>query len=160
MDHSSSFDQFYAARGPSLVRALYLATGDLERAEACVQEAFIRAWKGWRKLESNDPVGWVRTVAWRLAIDDWRRTQRFADAIRRVVPAPASEPEEAALMARGLLQLMTVDHAAVAMLYYVDDLAIADIATILDVPEGTIKSRLSTARNKIRERWLTEEEKR
>ncbi|WP_216658507.1 sigma factor [Nocardioides sp. zg-1230] len=63
MSNSGSFDAFYAARAPRLVRNIYLRTGDATRAEDCVQEAFVRAWRRWDRLENDDPVGWVTTVA-------------------------------------------------------------------------------------------------
>ena len=51
-----------------------------------MQEAFVRAWERWDRLD-QDPVAWVRTVAWRLAAKDWRRRGNLARIMSRHWPS-------------------------------------------------------------------------
>jgi RNA polymerase sigma-70 factor, ECF subfamily len=71
---ATDFDAIYAATAPRLVGQLYLLIGDLSEAQDCVQEAFARAWLRWDSLTDGrgDPVGWVKTTAYRLAVSHWR----------------------------------------------------------------------------------------
>lgn len=153
-DREARFDAFYNARSAQLVRSLYLACGDLTRAEDCAQEAFLRAWRRWSKLEGDDPVGWVRTVAWRLCVSDWRSTQRLQGALARLKLVDATTPDTAAgsplTNALGLLDALPIDQRRVAVLYYIEDLPVDDIAALLAVPPGTVKSRLSRGREALR----------
>lgn len=153
-DRETGFDAFYNARSAQLVRSLYLACGDLTRSEDCVQEAFLRAWKRWPRLEGEDPVGWVRTVAWRLCVSDWRSAQRLRRTLTRMRLADETAPDTSAgsplTNTLGLLDTLPIDQRRVAVLYYVEDLPVDDIAALLNVPPGTVKSRLSRSREALR----------
>lgn len=153
MSNSGSFDAFYAARAPRLVRNIYLRTGDATRAEDCVQEAFVRAWRRWDRLENDDPVGWVTTVAWRLAIRDWRRTLREAGA-RLGLEARSREhirPSDELLHLHEALVRLTPVQRDVLVLHYLEDMAVWDVSVLLRMPEGTVKSHLSRGRDALRE---------
>lgn len=151
MRDPESFDAFYAARAPRLLRNIYLRTGDVSRAEDCVQEAFIRAWRRWGTLENEDPVGWVTTVAWRLAIRDWHRNLREARAWmakddNQVVGPPADE----LLDLRDALAKLPSAQGDVLVLHYLEDLPILKIASLLGMPEGTVKSHLYRGREELK----------
>jgi len=147
----SAFDDFYTARLPGLVHALFLAGGDLERAEDCAQEAFVRAWRQWRKLEGDDPVGWVRTVAWRLCVDDWRGRRRESAALAKLRGPHESRMDfEDVHGVLALLAGLPREQAVVLVLHYVEDLAVDEVAEVLRLPVGTVKSRLSRARDTLR----------
>lgn len=154
------FDAFYAAAAPRLTQHLYLATGDLTRAQDCAQEAFLRAWHRWDTLSDTvaDPYSWVRAVAWRLAVSDWRRAMAQLRALVRHGPpgdAPALSPDETAV--RQALADLPLEQRAALVLHYFADLPVREIAQVLDVPEGTIKARLSRGRAAL-SRTLSEEE--
>jgi RNA polymerase sigma-70 factor (ECF subfamily) len=72
----ASFDEFYAAQYGNLTVQLYMYFGDRQEAHAIVQEAFCRAYARWRIVSQyEDPIGWVRRVAWNQALSKWRRTK-------------------------------------------------------------------------------------
>ena len=160
MRDEEDFDAFYAAWGPRLVRNIYLGTGDHGRAQDCVQEAFIRAWQRWGKLRGDeDPVAWVRTVAWRLACNDWRRVTRQAAALLRRGPdIDVVPPPDEAVAVRDVLNRLPPHESLVAALYYFEDLSVKQVAEILAVPEGTVKTRLFRARAGLRNALAMEEE--
>ncbi|WP_331272468.1 sigma factor [Motilibacter aurantiacus] len=90
---SAGFSAFYAATAPRMVQHLFLLTGDLSRAQECVQDAYAQAWRRWPHLQDGDPAAWVRRVGWRLAVSDWRRRAAFWRALaRHGVPADAPRP--------------------------------------------------------------------
>jgi RNA polymerase sigma-70 factor, ECF subfamily len=153
MGNSGSFDAFYAARAPKLVRNIYLRTGDATRAEDCVQEAFVRAWRRWDRLESDDPVGWVTAVAWRLAIRDWRRTLREAAARVGLDARPREHirPPDELIHLHHALGKLTPAQRDVLVLHYLDDMPVRDVSMLLRMPEGTVKSHLSRGRVALRE---------
>lgn len=137
------------------MRAIYLSTGDLDRAEECVQEAMVRAWQRWNRFHSDDPVRWVQQVAWRLAVSDWRGRKRLAKALVRHGATTRLEtppPDAAILEVEGMLQALPKDQRTVVVLHYLEDVPVAEVAEILGVPEGTVKSRLSRARTKLADR--------
>ena len=78
------FTAFFQSAYPRVVGQLRLLTGDQASAEDVAQEAFIRAATRWRQLAHYDqPEAWVRTTAFRLAIDLLRRTRRHRRALAR-----------------------------------------------------------------------------
>jgi RNA polymerase sigma-70 factor (ECF subfamily) len=150
-DHRS-FDAFYAATAQRLTRHLYLATGDLTRAEECTQEAYLRAWQRWHLMGEGDrdPVAWVRTVAWRLAVNDWRRLTRSLRAFARAGPPPdVPAPSTDVVAVRDALHLLPTAQRAVLVLRYYEDLTVREIADVLGVPEGTVKARLARGRTAL-----------
>jgi RNA polymerase sigma-70 factor (ECF subfamily) len=140
--------EFYAAQQPRLVGVVSLLTGSRTEAEDIVQEAFVRLVPRWGKVSRYEsPEGWLRLVAVRLAGNRHRNATRFASLLRRLpahgVPDPADGQEID--LERALAQLPMPSRQA-AVLYYVCDLAVPEIATTLGIAEGTVKSRLSRAR--------------
>lgn len=149
MRDERSFDVFYASFAPRLVRHLYLATGDLERAQDCAQEAFLRAWRRWDTVgaETADPVAWVRTVAWRLAVNDWRRSVAHLRALARhgaPPDTPSLSPDAVAV--RTAIARLPREQQVTLVLHHVAGLPVREVAQVLDVAEGTVKARLSRAR--------------
>ncbi|MFC8915082.1 SigE family RNA polymerase sigma factor [Streptomyces sp. WAC05374] len=147
------FQELYAHSVTRLVGQLYLMTGDLHEAQDVVQEAFVRAW-GRRSRLSRDagPEAWVRTVAWRLAVSRWRRRGRAAEAWRRhaggrpdTVPAPG--PGTVALVSA--LRRLPDRQRRAAVLHYVCDLTVEQVAAETGTSAGTVKTHLSRARNAL-----------
>jgi RNA polymerase sigma-70 factor (ECF subfamily) len=144
------FSEFYAAHFHSLTVQLFAHTGDLNEAQDVVQEAFCRALARWSRLITyDDPVAWVRRVAWNLATSRWRRVRTAMTFARKqreeLVPEPS--PDRVVLVA-ALAKLPEKQRQAV-VLHYLADLPLAVIAAELDVAEGTVKSWLHRARTAL-----------
>ena len=87
----ATFEEFYGACFDRLVGQLALVTGSMAEAEDVVQEAFLRAAARWPSLRHYDvPEQWVRRVALRLAINQFRRARRRGAALVRLGPADPS----------------------------------------------------------------------
>ncbi|GGM32304.1 RNA polymerase sigma24 factor [Micromonospora sonchi] len=141
------FDKLYHTHFRSLTLQLAAYCGDLSQAQDLVQEAFCRAYARWSRLSRyDDPVGWVRRVAWNLAASRWRRVRTAQSWLRRQrqehVAGP--EPDRVALTA-ALAQLPPTQRRAV-VLHYLADLSVTQIAQQEEVPEGTVKSWLHRGR--------------
>lgn len=145
---SDDFDAFYHATARQVVAHVYALCGDLAQAQDVTQEAYARAWQRWPKLASYDnPEGWVRTVAWRIAASWWRTTRRRLLA-RGLVAAESTRsgpsPDRVALI-QALRQLPQAQRRVV-VLHYVYDLPVAQIAVETAMPTGTVKVYLARGR--------------
>jgi RNA polymerase sigma-70 factor, ECF subfamily len=146
------FDDFYVASFRRLTGQVYAMIGNLDEAQECVQEAFVRAWAHRRQLEKADhPEAWVRTTAYRLAVSRWRRTTRSrrpADrSVARPTETPAIDENHVALVA-ALRRLPEAQRQAL-VLHHIADLPVHAVAQEVGVPEGTIKARLSRGRTAL-----------
>ncbi|MEV6366763.1 SigE family RNA polymerase sigma factor [Micromonospora musae] len=144
------FDGLYHAHFRSLTLQLAAYCGDLPQAQDLVQEAFCRAFARWSRVSRyDDPVAWVRRVAWNLATSRWRRLRTAQSWLRRQreehMPGPG--PERVALTA-ALAQLPANQRRAV-VLHYLADLSVGQIAEQEGVPEGTVKSWLYRGRTAL-----------
>jgi len=144
------FEDFFAANFAFLVVQLNAHTGSLVEAQDAVQEAFCRAWPRWQTISAyDDPVGWVRRVAWNIATSRWRRTRTALAFGRRhraeVVPEPC--PDQVDLVA-ALAKLPPAQRRAV-ILFYLAGLSVAEIAFDCEVAEGTVKSWLHRGRTAL-----------
>jgi RNA polymerase sigma-70 factor, ECF subfamily len=149
---SADFDAFYIGAVRRVVLFLYAACGDRSEAQDVAQEAFARAWQHWSRVAAyDDPEAWVRTVAWRLMVNRWRGLRRWLTARTRMGPpddvVDSPSPDRVAVV--DALQRLPQPQRQVIALYYLLDMPVRDIATSVGVPEGTVKARLSRARNAL-----------
>ncbi|WP_148232494.1 RNA polymerase sigma factor [Janibacter sp. HTCC2649] len=148
---SSAFDVFYRATAPRVVHLVYAATGDLTLAQEATQEAFARAWRDWKRVSTHDdPVAWVRTVARRIAISEWRHGQARGRAHTRhgMTETVGSPSDDRVAVVAALRQLSPVLRETVA-LHYLADRSLEQIAQELEVPIGTVKARLHRGRAQL-----------
>lgn len=147
-----TFEAVFDAHYERLVRALTVVAGDRDLAADAVQDAFVKAHLRWSKISRyDDPSGWVRRVAINRLRDEHRRSRRKRKAVERLAGRPdtAHEAPDIDEFGRLLAQLPRQQRLATA-LFYVDGLSIAEIAGTLDLSEGTVKSHLHDARNRLR----------
>ncbi len=151
MRETDDFDAFFAMTSDRLIGQVFAMTGDLSEAEDAVQEAYIRAWQRWPQVSGYDnPEAWLRTVAYRIAVNSWRKAKNRLTAHhradrRREQPAPS--PDGLALASA--LQKIPKAQRQVIVLYHVADLSIDEIARELGVPTGTVKARLARGRKAL-----------
>ncbi|HET8569353.1 MAG TPA: RNA polymerase sigma factor [Candidatus Limnocylindria bacterium] len=137
----------YERHGPELSAFAYRLTGDMEAARDIVQDTFARAIERERSLRDRGAVrAWLYRIAARLVVS--RRRRR---AILAFVPfagterAPEPDADTAALVRTALARIPS--HEAVALvLAYHEGLSRAEIASVLDVPEETVRTRIHRGR--------------
>jgi RNA polymerase sigma-70 factor (ECF subfamily) len=126
-------------------------TGDLHAAEEVVQEAFTRASVRWSRLRDYDvPEAWVRRVAMNLAADRARGLRRQARAVLRLGSPPTvpSVSVETLALVQALRTLPVRQRQAI-VLHYLVDLPVEEVARILAVRGGTVKSLLAHGRRSL-----------
>lgn len=118
------------------------------------QEALVAVFRSLRSL--RDPAalyGWVRAIAVREAVRVARRDAKAAPDDLAELPAPG-DPQLGADI-RDVLNRLSPEHRAVLVLRDVEGLDERAAAALLEVPEGTVKSRLHRARNSFRKAWTS-----
>lgn len=145
-DFAATVDRYY----PGLVQRLTLVLHDAEDAKDVAQEAYMRAFKAWDRFEGTDARAWLHTIALRLAFNRLRR-RRLWDRFLRGQAAPPSwvVPDRLDLW-RALGDLRPQERAAL-LLNVIDGYTQAEIARILDAPEGTVASWVSAAKRRLRD---------
>ena len=149
MADDAGFDEFYLATRVDLLRQLTAMTGEPEMAQDVLQEAYARAWQRWTRVaDLESPAAWVRTVAWRLAVSQFRR-RKVADRVllglRRRPADPAPSPEHSWDLDQALQQLNPVYRQAL-VLHDLYGFTMEQVAAECGVAVGTIKSRLARGR--------------
>jgi RNA polymerase sigma-70 factor, ECF subfamily len=142
------FDELYRTSRDRLVIQIAAITGDPSEARDFVQEAFIRAWTKWDRISSyEDREGWIRQVAYRLAVGRWRRSRRLL--LRAEVDQEGIEmPGEQAGVIEALQRLPSMERRAI-VLHHVSGLSVEETAVELLAPIGTVKSWLSRGRKHL-----------
>lgn len=157
-DQQALADLFLLYRLP-LFHYLLQFTTDHGLAEELLQDVFVAVWRNAGTFEGRSPVkAWLFGIARRRACKTLRRRELAFTDLAELETMPAHNPEpEAALLARmehaGLLEAiahMTVVHREVLLLIFVHGFSYQEVADILEVPVGTVKSRLSNARRSLR----------
>jgi RNA polymerase sigma-70 factor (ECF subfamily) len=153
----ADFEGLYLAHR-DLVRRVAYNLGGLEDLDDIVQETFVRLWKGLEGFRGEaSPRTWVYRVTLNTARDHWRKRGRYKSAMARYTqeaPPPSQKgPEQerwelGQAVARGLAGL-SAEHREAVTLCYLEGLSVAEAADAAGVPEGTIKSRLHHAREKL-----------
>jgi RNA polymerase sigma-70 factor (ECF subfamily) len=143
----SDIEEFYAAHFQNLTIALFAYTGDFHVAQELVQEAFCRAIPRWEKLvQYEDPLGWVRKVAFNLAISRWRRARTALYFARRQREEHIAGPSPDRVAIVAALRNLAPKHRRVVVLHHLADMPISEIAEAEGVPEGTVRVWLHRGR--------------
>ncbi|MER7583608.1 sigma-70 family RNA polymerase sigma factor [Kitasatospora sp. NPDC097691] len=136
----------------------------LQDAPDAAQEAMIAIVRNLRRLNSPEALfGWARAIAAREAVRFASRASGELSRPSRAAPGAAADeqPEvrdgELAADIRDVLERLPPDHRAVLTLRHVEGLDEQSVAEILDLPLGTVRSRLFRARRGFRTAWTVED---
>ncbi|HNV70728.1 MAG TPA: sigma-70 family RNA polymerase sigma factor [Candidatus Ozemobacteraceae bacterium] len=156
-----AFGQLIQRYQALVYRFLFHFTGNASDAEDLTQETFLNLY---RKLDLHDPKrkfsAWLLTMARNLAVSQHRRRtptplapEIVAEAIRDVLPSPESSAvwNETANELHLTIQKLPDDLREAVIFRYLLDLQINEIAVLLELPEGTVKSRVFKARQELRD---------
>ncbi len=140
------FDEFVAARRIALLRSAVLMGCPQSDAEDIVQSALLRCYRSWRRIQRADrPDAYVYRVLLNVLRDAQAR-RWVSETPTAQVPEQVLDPDHATgLMVRAALARMRPDHREVLVLRYYADLSEHEIATVLGIAPGTVKSRAARA---------------
>lgn len=149
------FGDYVAARGAAWLRIAYLLTGNRADAEDLLQTALAKTYVAWERIEDKAALdGYVRRVLVNTQTSIWRR-RRIDEYATDTVPEEISvdlDPDRHALhdvMWTALNRLPRRQRAMVVLRYY-EDMTEAEVASIMGVSVGTVKSTVSRAIAKLR----------
>jgi RNA polymerase sigma-70 factor (ECF subfamily) len=141
------FEAFYAANFQRLSLQLYAYTGDIGQAQDFVQEAFCRALPKWNRISRyDDPVAWLRKVAWNLATSRFRRLRVQQAHARRYREEHVEGPGPDRVALARALKALPENHRRAVILFHLADLSVTEIAEQEKVAEGTVKAWLHRGR--------------
>ena len=145
---AGQFDAFYRREYPGL-RAVAAALGGTDVADDLVQDTLLRALVQWRRVSSLErPGGWCHRVLLNVCRSWYRRRRteaRHWSRQRAVEPVTSGPSADTVAFCRAARKLPTRPRSAV-VLFYIGDRPVAEVASILGVPEGTVRSDLTRAR--------------
>jgi RNA polymerase sigma-70 factor, ECF subfamily len=139
-------EQLFRAHWPRAYRAAFLIVHDAAAAEDIAQESFIAAVRALDRFDRRRPFGpWLHRIVANRAID-WARARTARAEVELGEPPAAavdghSEYGDPVPIAAGLLEL-SPEHRAVIVLRYLLDYTPGEIADLLELPRGTVNSRL------------------
>ena len=155
---SRPFADALVAQLPALRRYARALTGNAALADDLVQDSIERALGQEAQLrELGRMAGWLRRILYHLYIDEIRRGRRrgreqdiadLADRLELSAPAPDNSAVREFTHA---VNRLTVEHRQILLLVSVEELSYREIAEELDIPLGTVMSRLARARERLRE---------
>ena len=148
----SDLEALFRAHWPRAYRAAYLVVHDAAAAEDIAQEAFLAAVRALDRFDRRRPFApWLHRIAVNRAID-WARARELRREVELVEPAgaPMREPADAKPLAAGLAALAP-EHRAVIVMRYLLDYTPGEIADLLELPRGTVNSRLRRGLDRLGE---------
>lgn len=143
---------FYAEQFDRVRGSLVLFTGSRDVGEELAQEAFVRACQHWDKVRAMDaPGAWVHRVGINLAISRGRKLRSERRPHRRLRDEVLLDSVTGDADIRAALLALGSDERAVVVLRFYGDLSVAQVADVLAIPEGTVKTRTRTGLAALRE---------
>lgn len=162
-DDLDAFEVLFNRYGALIFRTAYGLTGDRHAAEEVLQDTFARAYRHRQRLRTDISVApWLHRVAMNLCFSRLKRRRlpsvpmleetlgRLRDGA--IEPAERAERQELRQIVREGIAALPPKHQSVVVLYYLDGLSLLETADVLELPLGTVKSRLHYALRALRVR--------
>ena len=151
---SAWFDALYTRYASDIIRVSYFYLGDRGKAEDVCHDAFVSQFVNRPALEPGHEKTWLLKVAMNRCRDIWRsawvRRVISGSPAFEMIPAPdtlGKHMEKAEVLQA--VHSLPADFREIFILYYYQGYGISEISGILNLPEGTISSRLSRGRKKL-----------
>jgi RNA polymerase sigma-70 factor (ECF subfamily) len=139
---ASDLEALFRTHWPRAFRAAYLVTHDAGAAEDIAQESFLAAIRALDRFDRKRPFGpWLHRIVVNRAID-WTRARRLRAEVELSESVPAPEPPRQGGETFAALTRLSPEHRAVIVMRYLLDFTPGEIAEALDLPRGTVNSRL------------------
>jgi RNA polymerase sigma-70 factor (ECF subfamily) len=147
-----AFDVWYRETAPRLSVFLRHLLGNPQAAEDVMQDTFTQAWRCSQGFDPDRGTlrAWLYGIARKQAAEYWRR-YKAADPLEIENAAPGGA--EASSIMADLLRRLPADQRTLLWLREVEGQSYAELAAILDIPIGTVRSRLFAAREALRAIW-------
>jgi RNA polymerase sigma-70 factor (ECF subfamily) len=158
----TDFDDWYRREARRVAALVYTLSGSRGAAEEITQDAFLEAHRQWGAVaQMTNPGGWVRAVAMNKSRSRLRRRAAEARAYTKHLGRQRSRPEEMPEPADhfwAAVRALPTQQAKCVALHYLEDRSVDDIAEILEISLGSVKTHLSRARAALATTLGTEED--
>ena len=139
-----AYCEFFAARRHACLRLAYAMLGSWSAAEDATQQTFVVLYSRWPRISPDKVEAYTRRVLVNTCFAVYR--QRGREVLVEEVPEHgACEDREERLALLAAVRDLDPRDRAVLALRFLDDLPVAEVAQVLDLPEGTVKSQTSRA---------------
>jgi RNA polymerase sigma-70 factor (ECF subfamily) len=151
-----AFGELFSLHWPRVHRASYLIVRDSAAAEDIAQEAFMAALRHLDRFDARRPLGpWLHRIVVNRSID-WTRTSRLRSEVHadpwledEGVPGPDAAVPEVSGELMSALGRLSVERRAVVVMRFLLDYTPSEIAAALELPTGTVNSRLRRALDEL-----------
>jgi RNA polymerase sigma-70 factor (ECF subfamily) len=136
-----------------IFRWLFHLTGNRDIAQELTQQTFVRAWERLASLRNELSLkAWLHQIAYH-EYTRWLRDKRDHASLEDsdLFTCDHSDQTVDSVRLKQALSKLPPDHRETFLLYNVQGLSVAEVAAALDIPEGTVKSRLFFSRKRLRE---------
>ncbi len=150
----STFARLYELYANDVLRFCYFYLGNRQQAEDVCQDVFVRLLTAQPELQQGSEKAWLLKVALNRCKDLWRsswlKRVMLGSPTLELIPGPdeIADLEETASVMQAVHALPS-EFREVVLLYYYQGFGISEIAQMLNLPEGTISSRLSRSRKRL-----------
>ena len=150
----ADFRDYVASRSRALLRTAYLLTGNAADAEDLVQSALAKTYQAWGRIQDRGALdGYVRRAMVNTHISWWRRRRVEEFPTDEIPDQPMADPSADTdlhdVLQRAIGRLPQRMRAAVVLRFY-QDMSEAEVADVLGISQGTVKSTVSRAMAKLR----------
>jgi RNA polymerase sigma-70 factor (ECF subfamily) len=156
---AAAWESLMRTHQEAVFRFAYLLLGDPDDAEDVAQESFLRAWKYLKRFDATRPLKpWLLSITANLASNRRRSAGRYFAALMRAfrdeptttrIEEKSAQDLEAAELHNAVQKLAPDDQQIIYLRYFLD-LSVNETSQVLQVAEGTVKSKLSRALEKLR----------
>lgn len=155
--------ELYEQHRSMVYRTALAITHDERAAEDILQECFVRLYTYADTVDRTRPLNpWLYRVTVNLAYDWFTKSRwvqpldellEWLSGLPSVFPPPdrSAETKETTRLVREVIDDLPAAHRVVVVLFYLEELPVDEIGQILEIPVGTVKSRLHYARQRLRE---------
>jgi len=166
------FEAIYHRYKNMVLKLAYLTLGDAQDAEDAMQEVFIKVYRAWDSYnpERGHINAWLHRITINQCISQRRRKSLPSFSLERSqkegldlpdtsLPLPERlliKKEESQIIQKAM-NLLDMKHRAIIAMRYFDNLSYNEIAQILEIPVGTVKSRINTAIKTLRRELMDKE---
>ncbi len=147
----AEFAEYFNARAPGLRRLAFSLCGDWHTADDLVQTTFVKLYGHWRRVRSGAVDAYTRRILINSYLSHRRNLRR--EHVTPDVPelaAPGELPDPSREIARALAAL-PARQRAVVVLRHLEDLSVTEVADLLGIAEGTVKSQTARGVAALRE---------
>lgn len=159
----ATLGELYELFKDTVYRTALAITRDKHAAEDILQECFVRLYHYAASVDADRPLKpWLYRVVVNLSYDWFSKKPKlqplddvleWLSGLPSVFPSPDHKAEERELhsMVRDVIAELPMSHQAVVVLFYLENLSVEEVAEVVELPVGTVKSRLYHARKRLRD---------